>query len=245
MPNAKLELTVLKDETEMPPNNTQYKPQCIDSATVFQVKDDQNQQINIYWWIPPKSFGSVSYRIVPNNAQTLSILSLPYSVPYSQIDLGLRTFQVITVTEFEESIYESNVSDPITIKHDSVANKHDKTTLNGTSDTANDVANDGGPNECDTDDDVYITPNNYSDQEDDDVISSIKPRIKHEPIDRLEATICDINSCESVDVVQRILSFCDTIIEEEDVPDLLEEYFHQSPDIISHYHHILRHHNDD
>eukprot|EP01083_Nonionella_stella_P200848 735153_1 len=39
---TQLKLTVLKDEKDMPPNNTEYKPKCIDSAGVFQVKDDEN-----------------------------------------------------------------------------------------------------------------------------------------------------------------------------------------------------------
>eukprot|EP01083_Nonionella_stella_P096530 271408_1 len=69
---TQLELTVLKDEKEMPPRNTEYKPTCIDSGAVFQVKDDQNKQINIYWSIPPKSFGNISYKIVTNNVRTKS-----------------------------------------------------------------------------------------------------------------------------------------------------------------------------
>eukprot|EP01083_Nonionella_stella_P255163 876169_1 len=57
--------------------------------------------------------------------------------------------------------------------------------------------------------------------------------------------VCQIDSCESVTAVEQTLSFCDTIKDQEDVQGLLTDYFHQSPDILSHYHHILRRHNDD
>eukprot|EP01083_Nonionella_stella_P147354 464795_1 len=111
-----LELTVLKDEKEMPPHNTQYRPKCVDSATVFQVKDSESKRINVYWSIPPKSFGNVSYRIVINEHHAAMISSLPYSVPFSSIAL-MNPFRVVTVTETEWNIYESNPSDPISIMH--------------------------------------------------------------------------------------------------------------------------------
>eukprot|EP01083_Nonionella_stella_P200845 735149_1 len=76
--------------SQMQPRNTEYKPTCIDSGAVFQVKDDQNKQINIYWSIPPKSFGNISYKIVTNNEQNHheieTISSLPYDVQAPRLE---------------------------------------------------------------------------------------------------------------------------------------------------------------
>eukprot|EP01083_Nonionella_stella_P200846 735150_1 len=184
--DAKLELTVLRERKEIPPTNTQYKPQCIDSEAVFQVKNEHSKQINIYWSIPPQSFGNVSYRIVTNNEhKTQSISSLPYCVPYSQIGLGFNTFRVITVTQIEERIYESNLSDlitikhypttvqdaiiPIVIKHDPIPIKYDSIAIQ--QNTADVV------NEHDRKDDIVDCGG--------------------------------IDSCESVTAVERALAFCD------------------------------------
>eukprot|EP01083_Nonionella_stella_P196274 722335_1 len=111
---TQLQLTVLKDENEMPPKNMQYKPKCIDAAAAFQVKDVQNNQLNIYWSISPKAFGNISYKIVVNHREIAIISALPYYVPLSSVfSVFTSPFQVITVSEAEGFIYESNPSDPI------------------------------------------------------------------------------------------------------------------------------------
>eukprot|EP01083_Nonionella_stella_P027538 75905_1 len=120
IPNSTaLGLTVLKDEKQMPPENDQYEPNCIDMNTVFQVQDKPNKQINIYWTIPPKSFGNISYQIIKDNVtpnHTDRILSLPYAIPVARRG-SFKSFRVITVTEIEDLVYVSKMSKPITIEY--------------------------------------------------------------------------------------------------------------------------------
>eukprot|EP01084_Bolivina_argentea_P095647 171925_1 len=65
LPNAtQIKLEIMKDENEFPPENQNYVPNCIDLSTVFKVKCTKTEKINIYWTIPTKSFGEISYRII-------------------------------------------------------------------------------------------------------------------------------------------------------------------------------------
>ena len=103
IPNAnQLEFRVMRDESEYPPSNTKYKPNPIDISTIIKCRDEENDEINIYWQIPSNSFGKISYKIVPNgNGKTESTIIefLPYSFPSSLLPLS---FQVITLTAIED-----------------------------------------------------------------------------------------------------------------------------------------------
>jgi len=106
-------LLILKDNNKLPPKNTNYKPNCIDLSTVLKRKDEKNKRFNIYWTIPPLSFGEISYKIVNDwTKEEEVILSLPYSIPLSSSPI---TFKVITISNVEENVYESNPSEPITM----------------------------------------------------------------------------------------------------------------------------------
>eukprot|EP01083_Nonionella_stella_P278534 947209_1 len=120
-----LELTVLKDENQTPPYNATYKPNCIDLSTVFQVKDKQNKWIHIYWTLPPKSFGNISYKIIKDNDYQPDIISLlPYSIGLVAVG-SIKSLRVITITEIEDIVYESNMSEPIRIEYESKINGDD------------------------------------------------------------------------------------------------------------------------
>ena len=116
-----LKFTVLINESEYPPSNTNYKPNPIDTSTVIRCKDVNNEQVHIYWQVPSDSFGNISYKILYDDArdqddegkiESPTITNLPYSVPLSSIPISIR---VITIANVEDEQYESDPSGIITV----------------------------------------------------------------------------------------------------------------------------------
>eukprot|EP01084_Bolivina_argentea_P308021 532503_1 len=117
LPNSmQLQFVVLKDENEYPPQNAYYKPNSIDLSTILQIKDETNMKLDIYWLIPSRSFGSISYKIIKDDIESKGeqvIKSLPYSIPFEMTPIS---FQVITITKINDHIYESDPSESIIIE---------------------------------------------------------------------------------------------------------------------------------
>eukprot|EP01084_Bolivina_argentea_P077555 140708_1 len=111
--STKLEFRILKDKDQIPPQNVNYKPNSVDTSTVFKVVDVENNKLNVYWALPSKSFGDISYRIINNETGKMEIIDLlPYYVSFESIP---TLFKVITVTNINGNIYESDQSNSITI----------------------------------------------------------------------------------------------------------------------------------
>eukprot|EP01084_Bolivina_argentea_P064295 117284_1 len=69
---------VIKNEEEF------VTPECIDISTVIKCKDKLNGLLKIYWSVPSKCYGEISYYIVKtSNKEQQKITLLPYSIPLS------------------------------------------------------------------------------------------------------------------------------------------------------------------
>eukprot|EP01084_Bolivina_argentea_P160844 280063_1 len=115
-----IKLIILKDKNDYPPLNKSYKPNCVDLETLFKVKDEKNNEINIYWSVPLKPYGNITYKIIKENIQYDDEIKeedeiidlLPYSVPLTSIPIS---FKVITITTVDGRKYESDASGTINI----------------------------------------------------------------------------------------------------------------------------------
>ncbi len=109
-----IKFIILKDKNKRPPSNKQYKPNPIELSSLIKVKDEENDKINIYWSIPPQSFGAISYKIINNNddEKDETIQLLPYHINTASVP---TSFKVITIATIEEVQYESNPSNIITV----------------------------------------------------------------------------------------------------------------------------------
>eukprot|EP01084_Bolivina_argentea_P180738 312236_1 len=110
-----IKLIISKNENEYPPINKNYKPDSINSKTILKVKDEENHRVNIYWLIPPKSYGNISYKIINKNENDLKeeiVDLLPYSIPLSSIPIS---FEVITIARVADVVYQSQPSKTIKI----------------------------------------------------------------------------------------------------------------------------------
>eukprot|EP01084_Bolivina_argentea_P011145 20824_1 len=56
-----IQLVITSDVNKLPPKNKNYKPNCINLESVIKINDDTNNKVNIYWFIPPNSFGDIAY----------------------------------------------------------------------------------------------------------------------------------------------------------------------------------------
>eukprot|EP01084_Bolivina_argentea_P044301 81529_1 len=110
-----IKLFIWKNKNKYPPINRNYKPTCVDLKTILKVKDEKNNKVNIYWSIPPGSYGDISYKITNYNSndEAKEIVDLlPYAVPLSSIEIS---FQIITVARVGDITYESHPSKIIRI----------------------------------------------------------------------------------------------------------------------------------
>eukprot|EP01084_Bolivina_argentea_P021129 39253_1 len=108
-----IHLVTITNDDHIPPQNKNYKPKCIDLSTLILAKDVKNQKINIYWSIPPFSFGEITYKIVNRHDKKTEIVSLlPYSIPYHS---SKTLFSVVTIATVEDKVYESDLSEAIII----------------------------------------------------------------------------------------------------------------------------------
>eukprot|EP01084_Bolivina_argentea_P258121 435025_1 len=110
-----LRFEVLKDDETFPEIDGKYRPQCIDLSTVVKCKDKENNLLKIYWSVPTKSFGEISYCCMDSGTKTeTSIDELPYCISLSETPIS---FNVITVVQDErgaiEDIRESKPSETI------------------------------------------------------------------------------------------------------------------------------------
>eukprot|EP01084_Bolivina_argentea_P288252 494728_1 len=114
LPNStQIQVIILKDKTELPPLNKNFRPNCIDLSTILKVKDDQYGNIYVYWSIPPKCFGNISYRVFNElTAESEIIESLPYLISTASTPVSL---QVVTINNVGDQSYESNPSKSIII----------------------------------------------------------------------------------------------------------------------------------
>eukprot|EP01084_Bolivina_argentea_P268974 457004_1 len=116
LPNSnQLRFEVLKHEERFPEIDGKYKPKCIDLSTVVKCKDTENNMLNIYWSVPTKSFGEISYRCIDDaTKRETTINELPYCISLSEFPIS---FKVITVATDErgaiEDIFESEPSKSI------------------------------------------------------------------------------------------------------------------------------------
>eukprot|EP01084_Bolivina_argentea_P005885 11112_1 len=115
-PNSnQIHFIILKDKQQFPPANENYKPQCIDLSSVLNVKDDEHNKLNIYWTIPTRSFGNISYKIMMDDSKEEQIVDLlPLSIASNSIPMS---FRVITITKVGDIIYESNPSQVIVVEN--------------------------------------------------------------------------------------------------------------------------------
>eukprot|EP01084_Bolivina_argentea_P065680 119725_1 len=44
-----IRVNVIRDKTQIPPINRNYKPECIDLSTILKTINNENKEINIYW----------------------------------------------------------------------------------------------------------------------------------------------------------------------------------------------------
>eukprot|EP01084_Bolivina_argentea_P262045 443051_1 len=111
LPNStQLQLVILPDKSMFPPDNHDYKPNCIDLSTVFKIQTEETHAMDVYWSIPTESFGEIEYKIINDDTKEEEVVSfLPYSIPFLSIP---TSFKVITMTKMDGNIYQSN---PITI----------------------------------------------------------------------------------------------------------------------------------
>ena len=64
--------------------------------------------MNIYWSVPAHCFGDISYQIINDDtAKMEEIEEIPFVIPLSAVPTA---FPVVTVTEFEDQVYESEPS---------------------------------------------------------------------------------------------------------------------------------------
>eukprot|EP01083_Nonionella_stella_P028845 79489_1 len=103
--------------------NSHYKPNPIDLSTLLRVKDEDEKQIELYWDIPPKSFGKMRYKIIKNDnedekdARAHEIIDLlPYCVPLA-IPMTLK---VVTIAVVDAQSYESSPSQAIALNTDAL-----------------------------------------------------------------------------------------------------------------------------
>eukprot|EP01083_Nonionella_stella_P275309 934943_1 len=125
--DLRLRLVLETDEQQLPPYNLNYRPNCIDPSTVIQRDDMNNECINIYWTLPPKSFGDISYRIIHisydiihenrEDVDATHVSSLPYLMPFSRAQL-MQVFRVVTVAKVNGKVYQSEESKPITVRYE-------------------------------------------------------------------------------------------------------------------------------
>lgn len=114
IPNSNgIKLTLVSNEEE------KYAPNPIDINNVLRVRDEELKQICVYWSIPPKSYGNITYKIefddnedCKENYNENTIRSLPFTVLFSSLPIS---FRVITVQDHK---YESEPSDIIHIADD-------------------------------------------------------------------------------------------------------------------------------
>eukprot|EP01084_Bolivina_argentea_P236555 397717_1 len=108
-----IRLIMPNDKSLLPPDNANYRPDCIDLSTMIIVKDDITRQYHVYWETPQQSFGMVSYKIINmETEQQEQIQLLPYSVSYPSTTVS---FEVVTINKVDEHEYESQRSRPITL----------------------------------------------------------------------------------------------------------------------------------
>eukprot|EP01084_Bolivina_argentea_P082340 149082_1 len=109
---APIRFSILKEENEFPPKNTSYKPNCIDLTNLYQVPDEKNKTVNIYWSIPTGSFGDISYTVIHSTTRK-EITCLPYCLSFSS---ATTTFTVVTNTKVDNKVYSSKPSKPIIVE---------------------------------------------------------------------------------------------------------------------------------
>ena len=115
-----LNISIIKDRSKYPPQNNEYRPELVDIKTVFAVKDEDQSSVNIYWSAPSFCVGDISYRIIKMNKDTddekvsesVSITSLPYSLPLSLLP---TSFRIITVVTIDGKEYQSSVSSAVNL----------------------------------------------------------------------------------------------------------------------------------
>eukprot|EP01084_Bolivina_argentea_P275167 469184_1 len=97
IPNSNTASIIIeRDNNEIPPENEQYRPKCINLETLRLVKDEKNKTVNVYWDTPLEIYGTISYKIVNhiNETERETISILPYSIP---LYYAFLPFKVCTI----------------------------------------------------------------------------------------------------------------------------------------------------
>eukprot|EP01083_Nonionella_stella_P069615 185671_1 len=123
LPNSnQLQFEVLQNKQDCPPHNTEYKPQAVDPSTVFAVKDETEDEVNVYWSLPFFSVGNIGYKllIIDDNIneddtkenEICMVETLPYRIPLRNIP---KSFRIITETTVDDKTYASDPSPTIIV----------------------------------------------------------------------------------------------------------------------------------
>eukprot|EP01083_Nonionella_stella_P059677 156148_1 len=118
--DLRLRLVLETDEQQLPPYNLNYRPNCIDPSNIIQRNDTKLERINIYWTLPPQSFGDISYKIIHEKKEDTDIThvsSLPFLIPFSRAQL-MQVFRVVTIAKVNGKVYSSEESKPIKVEYE-------------------------------------------------------------------------------------------------------------------------------
>ena len=88
-------------------------PQPIALSSIYQARDVDAGQMNIYWSAPPCTFGEISYCVINDNTARLQMIdALPFCIALSDLP---TSFSVSTVTRGGDRKFESEPSATITV----------------------------------------------------------------------------------------------------------------------------------
>ena len=93
------------------PDILNKKPKPINLSTVLKIKNEENNAVYIYWSTPQDSFGDISYKII-NRSERKKIDLIPFKI---ELPAKFTSFQVVTRSEIDGRVYESDPSKKISI----------------------------------------------------------------------------------------------------------------------------------
>ena len=82
---------------------------------VRKVKSEKSNILYIYWSRPANAFGDISYRIIDaNTGRTITTIQfIPYEIKL--LSSNFRSIQIVTISEIDNKVNESNPSEKIDI----------------------------------------------------------------------------------------------------------------------------------
>eukprot|EP01084_Bolivina_argentea_P287600 493507_1 len=110
-----------------------YKPNCIDTSTIVQILDKNDEHIHLYWNTPSATFGQIGYKIIyhpiddndkkQNNYDVSHfdeciIQKLPLSIPLFSIPISIQIITISTMYSMKNHMLESDPTDIIDIGWD-------------------------------------------------------------------------------------------------------------------------------